>query len=311
LRVPLTGPVAVASAVLAATAVACAPAHDAPERAIVLYTAYVDGNAEIFRRSGAGGSPERLTRNPAQDHWAGWSASAGRIVFQTLRDGNREVYVMGRDGSDPTNLTRHPEDDLLPAWSPDGSRILFFSTRGEDRGPNGEYMGNLWVMKTDGSSPRRLTRTPLTSSFSGSWSPDGRSILFSRDVGGTTSLHLLDLATGAETRLTRGPESLTGGRLSPDGSRIVASMQVGDESRIVVIDRDGTIARVLTSGAAHYYPTWSPDGRWVVFTGAPLGSSDHDVLAVPVEGGSPIPLVATPADERFGTWIGFVESGRP
>lgn len=311
MRGPLTGPAAVVSAVLVTGAVACAPAHDTPDRAIVLYTAYVDGNAEIVRHSGAGGSAERLTRDPAQDHWAGWSAKAGRIVFQTLRDGNREVYVMEPDGSDPTNLTRHPEDDLLPAWSPDGSRILFFSTRGEPRGPDGEYMGNLWVMNADGSSPRRLTRTPLTSSFSGSWSPDGRSILFSRDVGGTPSLHLLDVASGEETRLTRGPEAFMGGRLSPDGSRLVASMQVGEESRIVVMGRNGTIARVLTSGAAHYYPTWSPDGRWVVFTGASSGSSDHDILAVPAEGGSVVPLVATPADERFGTWIGSVERGKP
>lgn len=305
------GPRAFGAALVAAAVVACAPAPGAPERAIVLYTAYVDGNAEIFRRSGADGTPERLTRDPAQDHWAGWSAKAGRIVFQTLRDGNREIYVMEPDGADPTNLTRHPEDDLLPAWSPDGSRILFFSTRGEPRGPAGEYMGNLWVMNADGSSPRRLTQAPLTSSFAGSWSPDGRSILFSRDVGGTPSLHVLDLASGEETRLTRGPESFMGGRLSPDGSRLVASLQVGDESRIVVMDPGGAMVRVLTSGAAHYYPTWSPDGRWIVFTGAALGSTDNDVLAIPADGGHPVPLVATPADERFGTWIASVGTGRP
>jgi Tol biopolymer transport system component len=299
------------AAVLAAAMVACASEPgEAPERAILLYTAYVDGNADIFRRSGVGGTPERLTQDPAQDHWAAWSPRAERIVFQTLRDGNREVYVMDRDGSHPTNLTRHPEDDLLPAWSPDGSRILFFSTRGQPRGPEGEYMGNLWVMNQDGSSPRRLTRTALTSSFSGSWSPDGRSILFTRDWEGTLFLHLLDVASGEETRLTHGPESLMGGRLSPDGSRLVASMQVGDESRIVVMDPDGASLRTLTSGAAHYYPTWSPDGRWIVFTGAPLGSTDHDIHAIPADGGAPVPLIATSADERFGTWIASAEDGR-
>jgi len=292
---------AVGLAVLAA----CAPnASDGPARATILYTASADGNADIFLRRGADGTPVRLTQDPAQDHWAGWSPQAGRIVFQTLRDGNREVYVMGADGSDPTNLTRHPEDDLLPAWSPDGSAILFFSTRGEARGPNGEYMGNLWMMGADGSSPRRLTRTALTASFSGSWSPDGRSILFSRDVDGTIALHTLDLVSGEERRLTPGPDSFSGARPSPDGSLLAASMQVGDESRIVVTDRTGRQVRTLTSGAAHYYPTWSPDGTWIVFTGAPVGSSDHDILAVPVVGGEPLSLVATPADERYGTWLG-------
>jgi Tol biopolymer transport system component len=48
--------------------------------------------------------------------------------------------------------------------------------------------------------------------------------------------------------------------------------------------------------------SWSPDGRWLRFTGAPFGGDPYDILAVPVEGGDVIPIVATDRDERTGTW---------
>ncbi len=279
-----------------------APEAWTPETATVLYTAAPEGDAELFVRQGALGQPVDLTRNPGQDHWGGWSPDGTRIVFQTLRDGNREVYVMGADGSDPVNLTRDEAEDLLPEWSPDGSRILFFSNRGVPRGPNGELAGHLWVMGADGSGQRRLTREPLPSTWAASWSPDGRAVLMARPIDGDLDLVLLDPETGEERTLLHRTGSDSAGRYSPDGSRIAFHAALGEESRIAVMSADGSALRFLTEGGLHYYPKWSPDGRWLLFTGAPPGGDGNDLLVVPADGGAVTPLVAGPGDERFGSW---------
>lgn len=284
---------------------ACAPAAPeawAPETAAVLYTAAPEGDAELLVREGAAGEPVNLTHHPGQDHWGGWSPDGTRIVFQTLRDGNREVYVMGSDGSHPVNLTRNPAEDLLPEWSPGGERILFFSNRRVPRGPDGELAGHLWVMNADGSDLRRLTRLPLPSTYSATWSPDGKTVLMARPVNGDVDLVLLDPETGEERPLLRRTGADGAGRYSPDGTRIAFHAAIGEESRIAVVGADGRGLRFLTEGGLHYYPTWSPDGRWLSFTGSPPGGAQNDLLVVPADGGAVTPLVAGPGDERFGSW---------
>lgn len=272
-----------------------------PDTATFTYTSTRSGNAEVFRQAGATGKPENLTRNPAQDHWARTSPDGRWIVFQSQRDGNREIYLMPAAGGEATNLTRDPEQDILPEWFPDG-RILFFSTRGEPRGPNGEFRGNLYIMNQDGSGVTRITREPLTSSFGGHVSPDGRRIVFARDVDGDIEVFQMDADGSAERRLTRMEGGDYGARFSPDGQWIAFHHSAGDEGRIMIMAADGSGIRTLTAGGQHYGPAWSPDGRWILFTGAPLGAQQFDLLMIPAAGGTVRPLLATEVDERSGEW---------
>lgn len=206
------------------------------------------------------------------------------------------------DGSGITNLTDHPAQDLLPDVSPDGRRIVFFSDRGIEHDPR-RLPGNLYVMESDGGKPERLTQEPLSSTFAADWSPDGRSLLFARDFDGDIDLVLLELETGLENRLPGTSAAEYGGRFSPDGTRVAFHAgQEDGEARIAVMNLDGSQRRELTRGAQHYDPHWSPDGGWLMFTGAPLGSSQFDLMIVSSAGGEVKPLVETEGDERGGSW---------
>jgi len=274
-----------------------------PEAAPLVYTSKASGNSDIWLRSDPGGPPVRLTHDEAQDHWASFFPSGTRIAYQSLRGGQREIWVVGLDGGGLVNLSAHPAQDLLPEVSPDGERILFFSDRGIEHGPQ-ELPGHLYLMNADGSAVERITKEPLTSTFAGTWSPDGRAILFARSFRGNVDLVRLDLATGREERLPGTEAAEYGGRYSPDGKRIAFHASgPGDEARIMVMNADGGGRRELTRGGQHYDPHWSPDGRWLLFTGAPLGERQFDLLAVPVDGGEVETIVATELDERSGSWL--------
>lgn len=91
------------------------------------------------------------------------------------------LFVAQADGSGERRLI---EDGGAPAYSPSGRRIAFVS--GRDR--NGELnygdsttpAAELYVMNSDGSHRRRLTRTRSRNEAAPSWLPNGRRIAYQR-----------------------------------------------------------------------------------------------------------------------------------
>lgn len=55
-------------------------------------------------------------------------------------------------------------------------------------------------------------------------------------------------------------------------------------------------------GAQHHDPHWSPDGRWLMFTGAVAGAIQFDLMVIPVSGGEAKSWVTGDHDERGGSW---------
>jgi Tol biopolymer transport system component len=116
---------------------------------------------------------------------------------------------------------------------------------------------SLWVMKADGTNPRRAT-----DSYSGElgWLPDGTALIQRGD-----SVLRLDLASGATTPLT-GAKART--LLSVDRAGQWLAYQDADAGRIVLAAvplAGGTPRRIPTGTYEAYHPFFSPSGRWVYF----------------------------------------------
>jgi Tol biopolymer transport system component len=112
---------------------------------------------------------------------------------------------------------------------------------------------DLCAIDRSGSGFTRLTSDGSAGVDRPAWRPDGTSIAFTRFPPGTTrpAIFLLDLATGALTRVTSG----TGPAWSPDGSRLV--FRGIDIVGLFTVDADGSSVTPLTKGA-HSEPTWRP-----------------------------------------------------
>lgn len=63
---------------------------------------------------------------------------------------------MSADGSATRRLTNDRKADGHPRWSPDGKQLVFHSTRDGVRSTAAEV--ELYVMRTDGTNLRRITR---------------------------------------------------------------------------------------------------------------------------------------------------------
>ena len=78
------------------------------------------------------------------------------------------------DGGGLVRVTANPNNHDVPGdYSPGGGKIVFLRVTDSD-----SETGTLFVVNTDGSGLRRIT-APGFAEDSGSWSPDGKWILFS------------------------------------------------------------------------------------------------------------------------------------
>ena len=117
-----------------------------------------------------------------------------------------------------------------------------------------------------------------TGPMSPAWSPDGEWIAFAM----AGDIWRVPAAGGTAEQLTRGPWYHFEPDWSPDGSRIVMTVETGRGLDIAVLELDGgEVTLLVEGGGVDVQPTWGPEGRWVYFATAGQGGMDIFRIELP------------------------------
>ena len=290
-------------------------------QAQIAFASVRTGDSEIYVMDADGGNLQNLTNNKGFDEDPSWSADGMRIAFISDRDlhpldRNWDIYVMDADGGNPRNLTEHPWPDMEPSWSPDGKHIAYISRH---------WSWEIYVMDVDGGNHVNLTKN-FNNDWFPSWSPDGERIAFVSDRDGNDEIYMMDADGGNEQRLTNNRFEDRDPSWSPDGRWIVFSaIRTGHfenwgrvSSEIYMMDADGGNEQRLTNNRRYdSHPSWSPDGKRIVFSGGRNRTSE--IYVMDADGGNlkrltnsdgwdgdptwdPSALAVSPAGKIFTTW---------
>jgi Tol biopolymer transport system component len=194
------------------------------------------------------------------------------------------------------------------------SRIAFGLERGG--------ASSIYTVRPDGSGLRRLTAPPTRQELGGDsgpvWSPNGRRIVFERNLtywgADRFRLAAVPAAGGLAHQLTKGPFDAMPS-YSPDGRRIAFARLTGATVALYTIDRRGRHASRLLADGLDITPAWSPDGKTIAFSRladpslpidqATLYLADSDGSNVRGLGQAPINGVS-PAWSQDGRKLAFV-----
>ncbi len=194
-------------------------------------------------------------------------------------------------------------------YHPDGKSILFASshldpaiTEGKVEGPKGPaysrtgasyrwdfdpYM-DIFKADPDGSRLVRLTDAPGYDA-EGSYSPDGKSIVFTSFRDGDAEIYLMD-ADGTNVRRITNSKGYDGGPFfSPDGKRILyrSDRKGNDLLQVYINNTEGTAERPLTANEfVNWGPYFHPDNRHIIYATSKHGHANYELYLMDVDTGA-------------------------
>jgi TolB protein len=186
--------------------------------------------------------------------------AATRVLF--VMDG--KVYSIDQDGADQRMVSSSDHAAMSPTWAADGRRFAYMEFW--------EGHGRLFVQDVANGKRTAVVTTGQALDFTPAFSPDGKTLAFSRATEEGTDVYTVNIKDGCcLQRLTVGRfyDNLSP-TYSPDGQRLAFVSTRAGLPQIYAMAADGTDQQLLApfdygaTGSSNA-PEWSPDGRSVAF----------------------------------------------
>jgi len=303
-------------------------------------------DSQLVRIDIATGTQQVLTYDRKGVGSPRWSPKGDRLAFEAVagegKDAKPQVFVLPMNGGEAKKITDAPNGVEQFAWRPNGQEIAYVTSdepankkdieKHHDAFEVGDndflattapMPSHIWLVSADGGKARRLTSgawslpksaPPSSPASPISWSPDGKSLLFTRQEhphqgdADLTILQVLNVETGETRKLTKHEKFESFGLFSPDGSRVAywypRDGDPNNENEIFVIPTSGGDGADLTRSIDHdlFRAIWMPDGNSLL-----VGGHDGTQTSLWLQ-----PLNAPPKKLALGdicpTWLFWVDA---
>ncbi len=213
----------------------------------------------------------------------------------------KKLAIMDQDGANLKYLTDGKNLTLTPRFSPDSHKVLYLSymnnkarvhlrdlNSGKDNilghfkgmtfaprfAPNGIDMAmsmaingssDVMLMNLSNMQSQKITSGAYINT-SPYFSPDGEKIAFISDRSGASQIYVMNKDGSDQQRISFGQGRHYTPIWSPRGDFIAFTKSYQGQFYIGVMRPDGSGERILTQGYFVGNPTWSPNGRVIMYT---------------------------------------------
>ena len=247
---------------------------------------------------------KRLTFYDGPDTDPCWAPDASNLIFVSARDCTRFTWKLHKLSFVDSSISRIKTSSEInlhtcPRYSPIGEKIAFIGNL-----PDGAEM----VLQDVSSGIIQRITYEQGNCVSLNWAPDGHSILYCWRESIFTDVYYLkrvNIDDGTIQQYLKNDEfaGLASASFSPEGNRFVFSGQEDkdDYYYLYIFDEEtDEIIKFTDEQINDFNPSWSPDGRWIVFERGEWGaiSDEYNIWICASEGGMAKKLTEA---ERDGT----------
>ena len=227
------------------------------------------------------GARVELTRN----HWPAlgrieWSPDGKGLlatIIETEATSEQQIWFVPYPQGEARRITNDLTDYRDLGVTADARTIVTIQS---------EKKANIWLAPTsDLDHPRQVTTTSYDGLNGMSWTPDGK-LVYTSQIAGEQNLWMMDPNGGPARQLTVHAGFSEQPAVSPDGRYIVFLSNRNDQEHLWRIDIDGKHPMQLTRGIGDRHPTFTQDGRAVIFK----SSNPGNLFRVSIDGGEPVRL---------------------
>lgn len=276
----------------------------------------------------------RQLTNGGENAEAYFSPDGKWITFQSTRSGRTcdQQFVMRPDGSGLKQVSNGTGKTTCGWFLPDGGKLLFASSHAADTAcpprpdPSKGYVWgidafDIYSVNRDVSGLKRITNYN-TYTAEGVLSADGKRFVFTSLKDGDLDIYTMNIDGTDVRQLTHQPGYDGGPWWSPDGTKIAyrayhptdpkelqdyrdllqQHMIRPNKMELWIMDADGGNQRQITSlGGANFGPSWTPDGKRIVFSSNHKNprSGNFDLYLVNADGTGLEQITASPAFDGF------------
>ncbi len=185
-----------------------------------------------------------------------FSPTQQEITYLSYFNNKPRVYLFNVQTGRRELLGEFPGMTFAPRFSADGNSVLMSHAR--------EGNTDIYIMDLRTRRPIRLTDHPDIDTAA-TFSPDGSQITFESDRSGTQQIYVMNSDGSDQRRISFGQGRYATPVWSPRGDLIAFTKLRGGKFHIGVMRPDGSGERLLTESFLDEGPTWSPNGRVIMF----------------------------------------------
>ncbi|HEU5047416.1 MAG TPA: Tol-Pal system beta propeller repeat protein TolB [Rickettsiales bacterium] len=221
-----------------------------------------------------------------------FSPNTQEILYMSYAGRQPRVYLRDLQTGQEESLGHFEGMSFAPQFANDGHHVIMSIAHGGST--------QIYTMDLRNRHLHKLTDTGNAINTSPSYSPDGSKIVFNSDRGGSQQLYTMNADGSNVTRISFGDGRYGTPVWSPRGDKIAFTKMAGGEFYIGVMNVDGSGERELDHSYFEEGPTWSPNGRVIMFYRQSRGHHTR-LYSVDLTGRN-VREVPTPLDASDPAW---------